>query len=57
MGIKDWLKKAKVAVAVGKTISSGKQAKTFDKIERGEEIASKAMEIADLLGGLFGKKK
>lgn len=39
----------KIAVAVGKTIVTGKAGKTFDKVEKGAEIADKVFDIIELL--------
>ena len=41
----DWLTKIKIALALGKTVMSGKTAKTLEKIEGGIEIAEKVKEI------------
>lgn len=56
MGIKDWFAKAKVGIAVGKMVATGKPAKTLEKIEQGEAVAEKALEIFDMLKGLKKKK-
>lgn len=55
--ISGWLQKGKIAIAVGKTVITGKPAKTFDHINRGVEIGEKALEIADLVKLLLRKSK
>ncbi len=55
-GLKDWLTKAKIGIAVGKMVATGKPAKTLEKIEQGEAVAEKALEIFDLVKGLKKKK-
>lgn len=54
--ISGWLQKGKIAIAVGKTVITGKPARTFDHVERGLEIGEKALEIADLVKRIFQKK-
>lgn len=51
-----WLEKSKIAVAVGKTVITGKPAKTFDRIDRGVVIGGKALEIAELVKQLLRSK-
>jgi len=54
--ISGWLKKGKIAIAVGKTVLTGKPARSFDHVERGIEIGEKALEIADLVKRIFQKQ-
>jgi len=52
--ISGWLVKGKIAVAVGRTVLTGKASKTFDKVDQGIEIGEKALEIAGLVKKLIG---
>jgi hypothetical protein len=54
--IAGWLSKGKIAVAVGKTVITGKPAKTFDRIQHGFEIGDKALEIAALVKLMLRKE-
>lgn len=47
--------KVSIAGAVSKIVLGGKGSKVFDKIDKGNEIFEKAMEIAEMVKGL--KKK
>lgn len=47
--LRKWLERARIGVAVGRVVVTGRQPKTFDKIERGVEIAERAAEIYDLI--------
>lgn len=44
-----WLTRLRIATAVGRTVFTGKHGKTFDRIDRGVEIADKTVEIAKLV--------
>lgn len=54
---KSWLATAKIAVAVGRTVLTGKPAKAFDKIDRGFEIADDSILLAEKVRDLLRTKK
>lgn len=44
-----WLTRARVAVAVGRTVLTGTPSRHFDRVDRGIEIAERSAEIASLV--------
>lgn len=54
--LSEWLRRVRIAVAVGKVVAGGSVGGIFDRVESGIEVADKAKEIADLVKAITKKK-